>query len=479
VRATTVLALGVSLSALCASCAGGGTGRREPPGPPPDCEAPVAARILEASRGVRDDPASAAAWGRLGEVYEANDLEDLALSCYATAQELDPRAWRWPYLAGLLQWNRDPAAALDLLARAAELEPNYAALRFHLGHAHYLAESFDEAERHYRRALEIDADCTNARLGLARVAVARGDPAAALLELQRAVAQAPGEGAVHLHLAQVHRELGRHADAEREERLTAICPRPARLDGMGTLADPVRDEVRLREGVSSKRQLDRARRHLVEGREPEAQAAIDAALEADPESVPALIAAARLLAARGRLDEARARLERATALAPGDAEIQAELGTLRAQAGEIGPAIEALERAVAIDPKPHWVKSNLAGLLLQTGRTGAALDLLRDARIDQPDDAGLRNKTAAVLSSLGRHAEALEVLSGLVGREPGHLDALAAMAETGDAAGASHEAHAALALLDRLAPSPAVARDARLRERVEDLASALRARAAL
>jgi tetratricopeptide (TPR) repeat protein len=423
---------------------------------------------------VRNEPASAQAWGRLGEVFDANDLEEQALICYAVAQELDPDAWRWPYLAGLLLSTRDPAAALEQLARAAELEPNYAALRFHLGHAHYLAENLAEAERHFRRALEIDAACINARLGLARVAVARHDPAAALPELAQAVATAPGEGAVHIHLAQVQRELGRNEEAEHHERLTALCPRPAGQDGMGTLLDPARDEVRQRDGVSAKRQLERARRHLAAGHEAEARAAIDAALAAAPESVPALVVSARLLTAGGQLEEARARIDRAIALAPDNAEAHAELGALRAQTGEIGAAIAALERAVALDPKPHWVKSNLAGLLLQAGRAEEALALLEDARYDQPDDADLRIKTATVLVSLGRLDRALAVLGGLVGQERGRLDALAAMVETGDPAGAGYTAGVALALLELVGT-----RDARFGQRVEELTGPLKARAAL
>ena len=172
-----MLTLVLALAATSWSCDPGDTRRFEPPGLPPRADEPLLVeRIREATQAVRDDPTSAAAWGRLGEVYDVNSFEVQALECYARARELDPKQWRWAYFAGILLRPNDPLSALDLFTRAARLEPDYAALRFHLGFAHYLAEDFEEAERHYRHALRLDPDCVNARLGLARIALARGEP---------------------------------------------------------------------------------------------------------------------------------------------------------------------------------------------------------------------------------------------------------------------------------------------------------------
>ncbi len=396
----TRLACGLLLVATCGACGGSTRETSEPPAVPSAAEPPVVERIAAATQAVRDDPASATAWGRLGEVYDANDFEEQALSCYARAEEKDRGEWRWPYLAGLLLRNRDPVGALDAFFRAEKLNADYAALQFHLGSGHYLAESFEEAERHYRRALALDRASVNARLGLARVAVARGEPAAALAWLEPAAEVAGDSGAVHVHLAQVYRELGRHADAEREELLTARSAQPARLDGMASLADPLRDEIEGREGVSSARQLERSQRYLAQGRTAQAAEAIERALAANPSSVPALVAATRLFIRQGDYEKARMQIERALALDLGSAEAHVERGTLHALAGEIGPAILELERALEIDPKPYWVKSHLAGLLFQTGRLAEALELLRDALADQPGDADLEHKLATVLAAM-------------------------------------------------------------------------------
>jgi tetratricopeptide (TPR) repeat protein len=302
--------------ALCA-CGGPTTPHREPPSPSLDgAEGLVAERIRERTRAVVDAPGSADAWGALGESFDVNGFEKPALESYGQAMAIAPDEWRWPYFAGLLARASDPTQAHDWLVRAAELRPDYAPLRFHLAQSHFLAGAFDEAEKQYRRAIELDATCLNARLGLARVAMELGQAEAALAHLEPAVAATPQEGAVHLHMAQAYRQLGRDREASVAERRTFASPNGALPDGMTVLDDPVREEVRRREGLSSSRQLVEARRLMLLGRNDEASAALERALRANPDSVTALVVSARLLAARGDLGTARTRLARAVELAP-------------------------------------------------------------------------------------------------------------------------------------------------------------------
>ena len=376
-----------------------------PPTPPPEVDEPLlAAHIRDATEAVRRAPRSGAAWGRLGEVYDVNAFEEQALQAYARARELDPDEWRWWYFSGLLLRPSDPLAAVEQLTRAEAIEPDHAALQFHLGFAHYLAENFDEAEGHYRAVLDFDPRCVNARLGLARVAVARGEPRTALDLLLEAANVADEEGAVHLHLAQVYRELGRHPDAEREERRTAASPRRALSDGWAALDDPVREEARAREGVGSRRLVTEARRYMLEGRQPEAVEAFERALQADPDSVPALVVSARLLAQRGELDAARARLAHAVEIDRDDAGILAELATACVLSGRIQEAIQALERAIEIDPALPDLRTRLAGLYVRSGRLREALGLLEEASRLSPEDREVRERMATVKRLLAESA---------------------------------------------------------------------------
>ena len=51
------------------------------------------------------------AWGHLGNVYHVHGWETEAILCYQQAAELDPEAFRWFYLLGLLTYTTNPRAA--------------------------------------------------------------------------------------------------------------------------------------------------------------------------------------------------------------------------------------------------------------------------------------------------------------------------------------------------------------------------------
>src|SRR5262249_56572895 len=95
------------------------------PGPePPEVELSgvdpaIAAAVREARADVIAQPHSAAAWGRLGQVYRAHDFVEAANTCFARAEALDPNEPRWPYLQGATIAITDRESALPYLERAA------------------------------------------------------------------------------------------------------------------------------------------------------------------------------------------------------------------------------------------------------------------------------------------------------------------------------------------------------------------------
>lgn len=424
VRSSARLVAGLALVAVYWACDGGGRGRLAPPEPPADLEPLLAERIDGATRAVREDPDSAAAWGWLGEIYDVNSFEQQALITYARARELDPEEWRWPYFTGLLLRSSDPDGALEQFSRAATLKTDYPALEYHLGMGHYLAEEVDRAEHRFRRAIELDPNLINARLGLARVAMTRGEPAAALALLE---ASDQDEGAVHVHLAQIYHELGRGEEAEREEALTASSARPALPDAMTALDDPVRDEVKRREGVNSERLLREARQLLLESKDEEAIRIIEKAIEADPESVTALVVYARLLAKYGDLQGAGMRLEQAAEIEPENVDVIVQLSTVYALAGRRDLATDGLKKAIALAPERADVKVNLAGLLVQEQQLRKALPLLRAADGEQPNDPTIQSRLASVLDALGLYDEAVPIWQRLVDEDAERTGAIVSL----------------------------------------------------
>ncbi len=407
----------------------------------------VVERIREATERIVRDPKSAAAWGRLGTVYDVNGFPAEAVSCYEHALELDPAEWRWPYFAGIALRESDPRAALFHFERALELAPDYAPLHFRRGVLAVDTQDLAAAEQHFERALELDPQLVNARLGLAHVAVARNDPAAALDFIERAVSLAPDEAAVHFHLAEVNRLLGRQDQAERAERVGRSSPLPAGKDGFATLHDRERDAATLREGVTIDWLILNGRRHLGEGRPQEAVAALRQAVEARSDSVDLRLELSRTLAQVGAIDEAVAEAERALALDGSRADTLVQMGEVLAHAGQVERASQALRQALEIDPDSQEARATLGAVLLEAGRLDEGIELLRGASAALPGNAEVGYNLAAALVKAERLAEAAEVARSLTERVPGYAPAHALL-------GTIH------ALAGRLEPSVAVLRRA-------------------
>ena len=123
-RRTPVLAAGAG-TALAVAIAAYLWTRPAPVEPPavrvavPDPD--VAAAIEQARDAVRKEPRSGRAWGQLGMVLSAHAYMTEAATCYDQAGRLDPTEPRWPYFHALAVRPEDPAAAVPLLRRAADL----------------------------------------------------------------------------------------------------------------------------------------------------------------------------------------------------------------------------------------------------------------------------------------------------------------------------------------------------------------------
>src|SRR4051794_14728123 len=99
---------------------------RSAPPPPPEAnqeglEPAVVESIQAARQRVLDEPRSAKAWGVLGQVFLANEIEEESRTCFAQAERFDPDNPRWPYYqAGTLLNQGDLEGALPFLRRAVE-----------------------------------------------------------------------------------------------------------------------------------------------------------------------------------------------------------------------------------------------------------------------------------------------------------------------------------------------------------------------
>ena len=140
------------------------------------------------------------AHARLGVIYQQQGCFFDAEMEYSRASELSPRSPQ-PLLnlasaqlrAADLPDQREQMTerALSTLRRAIELRPTSAIAYCLFGSAHVKANLLDEAETHFKRALELDEDLGAAQLMLASLYMKRQDWAAAVETLQTYLSDFP------------------------------------------------------------------------------------------------------------------------------------------------------------------------------------------------------------------------------------------------------------------------------------------------
>ncbi len=204
-----------------------------PPAPPAvsleGLDPMVAQAIKQAQDRVRGAPRDGRAWGGLGMVLAAHAFRPEAAFCLTEAERLEPREPRWPYYRGvMLQLDGAEADAVPPLRRAVELCPaDHDAVRLRLADLLVKQGDLDGAEQHYHALLAQNADHAAARLGLARIDLARDNAAAAADELQHCLDNPAVQQAAYLVLAEVRQHLHEPAAAEAATRRRRRC-RPTR-----------------------------------------------------------------------------------------------------------------------------------------------------------------------------------------------------------------------------------------------------------
>jgi tetratricopeptide (TPR) repeat protein len=372
----------------------------------------VAALLTTAEAAVRRAPRSAGAWGHLGQALSANDFHDEAQVCFARAEQLDPRDARWPYHQAPRLALTDPAPALVKLRRAADLA-GAVAIRLQLAELLLAQNQADEAAEQFHSILERDPPNPRAHLGLARVALLRGNLPEAQEHLQPAVASRFTQKAAAILESEIKQRRGEpegvDAALRRADGLTEDAPWP----------DPFADEVtRLKVGEAAGIRV--ATELIDRGRAEEAITLLTQMVKQYPKSArawallgwaydqqqqfraaePALLTALRLdpnhVAAHHYLGVALFGLgnprgaadcfRKATALKADYTEAWFNLGQCLKEQGERPGAIEALRTAVRCRPQSAQAYAVLGELLAKEGKREEAIACLRNAARLAPDD---------------------------------------------------------------------------------------------
>lgn len=412
----------------------------------PELAAELGRRRSEVEAALADDAVSqvqrAGKVGRLGQVYQAHRLLEVAEACYRLAHSLDSDSFTWAYYLGVLAASSGKSAeATGAFGRALELRPGDLPTLVRLADIELDNGHIDRAEELYRRAATLDPAHAAATYGLGRVALERRQYEVAVEQLARTLEMQPDATVIHYQLGQAYRQLG---DLEAAQRHLARSGK-ARV----AMADPLMHELTtLALGASPHVSLGTAL--LREGRVPEALDELRRAVDANPENAEAHHRLASVMVRMGDLEAALSHFREVARLRSGSAQAEADVAAVLGELGENKRALDHLLRAVELEPELEQAQFNLANTLARLGRFDEAAARYRRVLELDPDHPQARARLAMTLAQSGELGEATRELRDVVARSPGDARARmnlgVALAESGDLPGAIAEHQAALGL---------------------------------
>ena len=359
-----------------------------------------------AAQGERPDPS---AWRLLAAIHAEAGDEDAAvrvLDDLAVVQPGDGAGFR--ELGRVYLDRHEPGRAERHLRRAVELDRRDAeALRL-LARAHEALHRDAEAKEDLVAMLRLDPDDDRALLALGRMAVRQNDLPAAREWFHRYVRGSSAAAAAHVRVVFQWLEV-RHG----EEALAAA---------RAGIADAGPDaRLRFAEGLA----LEDLRRW------PEAARALgEVGTDAGELYVSARVALAEALSRCGRHADAERALQAPLAADPKDARLLTARATVLDRAGRSVDAIALLRRAIQerertrVETDLPDLQIALADSLARAGRDEDSVAVLRAAVAARPRDEELLFALAAAYERVGQPEVAIAQMRALIALNPDHAEAL-------------------------------------------------------
>jgi tetratricopeptide (TPR) repeat protein len=312
-----------------------------------------------------------------GETQEAKALLDGAIA--TSPEDVAFRSER----ALLARLSNDHAAAVEHYAKAAELSPKDAEVRFNLGEALHAAGKTDDAVARYREALALDPNLTSARVNLGKALAEKLQYAEAKDLLQQAARHNLGDAEAHYNLGVIlMREGNADGAVASYERAIAVDPSHARAhNNLGVALDG-------------------------RGNHKKAAEEFRKALRSDPGFAEASFNLGLALHHLGDARGAVKAFEKALELKPRASAPYTQLGNLYLQQGKRDKAVEAFKKAIELAQDDGRGKSadaykGLALAYLGQNKASGAVEVLQSAVKALPDDAGAHAALAAALWANG------------------------------------------------------------------------------
>ena len=396
----------------------------------------------------------------LGQMGGAQNLNAAATLADDLSKEAPTNA-RIQLLAGqaLLRKGR-PDEALSHMQRAAQADPRSPTAQVAMARLELLRRNYAAVLEHANAALAIRQDDTNARLLRVIGLTGTRSYAAARAEAEQLARDTKGAPQVEMQLGVIAIGQGRYTEAEAlfrklyKEGSPDLEPLAGLVDTYEAEHMPDRALALMRE--ETQRSPDSKGREALLVATAEAAGKNDVALAElqkmaaqNPSSSDVQIRIGALQQKNGNLLDALQSFERARQLAPDRKGVNVMVASVQEQLGRKTEAMANYRKALAKTPDDPTVLNNLSFLMADTGGdTKEALQMISTALRKAPDVPQLRDTLAWIHVKQHNTAEALPILQGLITKYPDNstfrYHYAVALIQSGDRAGAKHQAETAL-----------------------------------
>jgi tetratricopeptide (TPR) repeat protein len=393
-----------------------------PPPAPPEVSLELldqtqARLITEGREAVLSSPQSAAAWGKLGQIFDAIDLHKQARICYAQAADLDPGSPKWWHLLGLLQLQDQVEAALANLERAADLAADRPdAPRLRLAQALIERGRYEEALSHLTQLLAGDSGHAGARLEMGRIYLARDNLGPSIQSLAPCLTNAYTARPALLLLAQIHQRQGD------SDRAAGLASRAARMPRQYDWPDPfLREVLHLR--VDRQKLQDQINGLLRTGQLEQAEVVLGRLLNTFPDDTEGLLLLGRLHYLKRDFTGAEQAIKRHLSIRPDSLNGMTQLALVLLNQQRWEEAIPILQQAIIIKPDFAQAHYNLGIARSRVGDGPAAIGHFQDALRCRPGDVAAHVALAEALYQAGRSTDAQQHLTRSLELDPGNSKA--------------------------------------------------------
>ena len=348
----------------------------------------------------------------LAMAYHANGMLEAAESAYRQTLSLEPDLAHVWFLFGRVQ--RDlarPAAALNSINRAIELDPSYIAAHSRKGYWLFEAGDLTAAQRAFDEALMIRQDDLNSRIGLARILLSNGQHDDAIADLEKLRRDHTNTRYIGYLLGLAYRQAGRRDESR--ALLEAGAGSTISWRGADSWSD---DMQRFERGYRV--EYESARRLVVRGQTSRAIQLLQRMRESHPDDAPVLMLLATALTNSDRLADARQVLEQGLEAHPDHFGLLLNLGAILLQLNDPTGALQHTQRAIAQNPTLAHAHVQHGRILIVLNRLEPAEQALAQALQYDVQNTEAFRLLALTLQRLGKTAPCVELLERMVATLP-------------------------------------------------------------